>query len=76
MEDLTLIDPVRQAIVEQRLTAEDAWRAVVDKVVLAYRALEDAYMQERAVDMIDLGQRVVRQLAGVELTRIGSFELD
>ncbi len=68
LEDPILIDPVRQAIVEQRLSAEDAWQAVVDKVVATYRALEDAYMQERAVDMIDLGQRVLRQLTGIDLT--------
>ncbi|MBV8882883.1 MAG: phosphoenolpyruvate--protein phosphotransferase [Chroococcidiopsidaceae cyanobacterium CP_BM_RX_35] len=68
LEDPLLVNPARQAIVDDRLSAEDAWQAVVNKVVATYRTLEDPYMQERAVDMIDLGQRVLRQLAGVDPT--------
>jgi len=68
LKDPLLVEPARKAIVEERLSADDAWQAVINKVVTTYRTLEDPYMQERAVDMIDLGQWVLRQLAGIDPT--------
>ena len=64
LADPELINAVRQRIFEQRMTAEVAWQAVVDELVTAYRTLEDSYMQERATDVLDVGQRVQRLLTG------------
>ena len=64
LEDPALIEAVRARIFERRLNAEAAWATVVDELVTTYRALEDAYMQERAADVADVGQRVLRQLTG------------
>jgi phosphocarrier protein FPr len=64
LADPALLDPVRQHIFEQHQNAEAAWQAVVDELVAAYRKLEDAYMQQRANDVVDVGQRVLRSLAG------------
>ena len=62
LADPALIDAVCQRIFEQRMNAEVAWQAVVDELVTAYRTLEDSYMQERATDVVDVGQRVQRLL--------------
>ena len=64
LEDPALIEAVRARIFEQRLNAEAAWATVVDELVTTYRALEDAYMRERAADVADVGQRVLRHLTG------------
>lgn len=64
LEDPALNDAVHQRIFEQRMNAEVAWATVVDELVTAYRTLEDSYMQERAADVVDVGQRVLRLLAG------------
>jgi len=65
LADPALLDPVRQHIFEQHQNAEAAWQAVVDEMVAAYRKLEDVYMQQRANDVVDVGQRVLRSLGGI-----------
>ena len=64
LADPVLLAAVRQRIVEQRLNAEAAWQSVVDEVTHSYRILEDAYLQERVDDVVDVGQRVLRLLIG------------
>ncbi|MDZ8051006.1 MAG: phosphoenolpyruvate--protein phosphotransferase [Aulosira sp. ZfuVER01] len=64
LEDPVLLEAVRQRIYEQHLNAEVAWQAVVDEVASSYHKLEDAYLQERVEDVIDVGQRVLRLLTG------------
>ena len=75
---LMLQDPELQAQVQRLLfssdlgpeigpiTAEAAWRQVIEEVAAAYRRLDDAYLQARVVDVIDVGQRVLRRLTGIE----------
>ena len=64
LTDPALLEPVRQRILEQHQNAEFAWQSVVDEIVATYRQLEDAYMQARANDVVDVGQPVLLHLAG------------
>jgi multiphosphoryl transfer protein len=64
LEDPVLLDAVRDRIYQQHHNAEAAWQGVVDEVATSYRRLEDAYLQERVDDVVDVGQRVLRLLAG------------
>ncbi|BAZ29686.1 phosphoenolpyruvate-protein phosphotransferase [Cylindrospermum sp. NIES-4074] len=64
LQDPVLLEAVHQRIVEQRLNAEAAWQSVVNEVAHSYRILEDAYLQERVDDVVDVGQRVLRLLMG------------
>ena len=66
---LMLLDPHLTAVVEQRLTADQcnaewAWQAVVAAMVAQYESLNDAYLRQRAVDLRDVGDRVLRVLSG------------
>ncbi|OUL20115.1 phosphoenolpyruvate--protein phosphotransferase [Nostoc sp. RF31YmG] len=72
LEDPVLLEAVRQRIYEHHLNAEVAWQAVVDEVASSYHKLEDAYLQERVEDVVDVGQRVLRLLTG---TSVNSLEL-
>ncbi|MBW4561530.1 MAG: phosphoenolpyruvate--protein phosphotransferase [Mojavia pulchra JT2-VF2] len=72
LEDPILLQAVRQRIWEQHLNAEAAWQAVVDEVATSYHILEDSYLQERVEDVVDVGQRVLRLLAGKS---VNSLEL-
>ncbi|MDZ7962406.1 MAG: phosphoenolpyruvate--protein phosphotransferase [Aulosira sp. DedQUE10] len=72
LEDPVLLEAVRVRIYEQHLNAEAAWQAVVDEVAASYHRLEDTYLQERVEDIVDVGQRVLRLLAG---TSANSLEL-
>lgn len=64
LADPTLIESVQQRIFAQNQNAEFAWQSVIDELVTAYCTLEDPYMQERANDLIDVSQRVLRSLFG------------
>jgi phosphocarrier protein FPr len=66
---LMLLDPHLTAAVEKRLTADQcnaewAWQVVVAAMVAQYESLHDAYLRQRAVDLRDVGDRVLRVLSG------------
>ncbi len=67
LEDPTLLDSARKQIFDAKLNAEVAWQQAVDEVVQDLQALDDEYLRGRAVDMADVGQRVLRQMLAVEL---------
>lgn len=64
LEDPVLLEAAKERIFEHYINAEAAWQAVVDEVATSYRTLEDSYLQERVDDVVDVGQRVLRLLAG------------
>ncbi|MEH2264687.1 phosphoenolpyruvate--protein phosphotransferase [Nostoc sp.] len=64
LEDPVLLEAAYGRISDHHINAEAAWQAVVDEVATSYRTLEDSYLQERVDDVIDVGQRVLRLLAG------------
>ncbi|MFN6466019.1 MAG: phosphoenolpyruvate--protein phosphotransferase [Nostoc sp. DedVER02] len=64
LEDPVLLEAAYERISDHHINAEAAWQAVVDEVATSYRTLEDSYLQERVDDVVDVGQRVLRLLAG------------
>lgn len=64
LQDPTLLDATRLHLAEQMINAEAAWQHEIEKMAETYRGLDDAYMQARAADIGDVGQRVLRQLMG------------
>ncbi|MEH2228668.1 MAG: phosphoenolpyruvate--protein phosphotransferase [Nostoc sp.] len=64
LEDPVLLEAAHQRILDNHINAEAAWQTVVDEVATSYRALEDSYLQERVDDVVDVGRRVLRLLAG------------
>jgi phosphoenolpyruvate-protein phosphotransferase/dihydroxyacetone kinase phosphotransfer subunit len=65
LEDPTLIEVARQRIIEQAINAEAAWQTTVNDMVANYQGLENPYLQARAADVADVGERVLKVLAGV-----------
>lgn len=68
LADPVLLEGVHHRIREQQINAAAAWQAVINEVASSYRTLEDAYLQERVDDVVDVGQRVLRLLAGTVAT--------
>jgi phosphotransferase system enzyme I (PtsI) len=64
LDDPLFMGSVRALILDDCCTAEDA----VDRTVLAlaekFKALDDPRLRERATDVRDVGQRLIRNLAG------------
>ena len=63
LDDPDLFDRVRAEIADQRSAAE-AWQAAVDERATQLAGLSDALLAERATDVRDVGERVLRAMAG------------
>ena len=56
--DPTLDEGVRQKITLQSISAVQALELVVDEQAALFAVMEDAYLRERAADVLDVGQRL------------------
>ncbi|MBK8987222.1 MAG: phosphoenolpyruvate--protein phosphotransferase [Chloroflexi bacterium] len=66
LDDPDVLDAAQTRINRQKINAEAAWQQTISETAGRYRALEDAYMQARATDVEDVGQRVLGQLMAFE----------
>jgi len=66
LTDPLLLDRVREAVFERRQNAAAAWQATVQDVAETYRSLPDAYLQQRAADIIDVGNQLLVALTGTD----------
>ncbi len=53
-------------LIQEGLSAEYALRRVVEDYLAAFERIEDPYLQERALDVKDIGQRLLRILLGID----------
>lgn len=63
LADDELSAPAR-ARIAQGASAATAWRAALDEQIDDYRAADDEYFRARAIDLVDLRDRVLRLLTG------------
>lgn len=66
LADPDLLQAAEDHIGAQRINAEAAWQQAFHAAADRFRAMEDAYMQARAEDVLDVGRRVLGQLMGTE----------
>ena len=66
LDDVALTGPALRHI-DEGAGAGRAWRAAAREAAAAFRALDDPYMRERAVDVEDVGRRVLARLAGTQV---------
>jgi phosphoenolpyruvate-protein phosphotransferase/dihydroxyacetone kinase phosphotransfer subunit len=69
LDDAALLDPAQDAIAAGT-TADRAWSGAVGAVAAIYRGLEDPRLRERAVDVEDVGRRVLDALTGAPATPV------
>jgi len=65
LEDKTFSDRI-EAEIDAGYTAETAVKRVVDEYVRAFAGMTDHYLRDRALDVKDIGQRLLRNLLGLE----------
>ncbi|MGD2079155.1 MAG: phosphoenolpyruvate--protein phosphotransferase, partial [Chloroflexota bacterium] len=66
LQDPALLEAAEAIIRSDQINAESAWQQEIERTAAGYRALDDPYMQARAVDLMDVGQRVLSQLMDLE----------
>ncbi len=59
LKDPDLLQRVHNAIFEQHKNAALAWQTAITEIVATYQSLEDAYLQQRATDVQDVGRQVL-----------------
>ena len=65
LDDTALTGPALR-LIDEGAGAGRAWRSAVQEAAAAFRALDDPYLRERAVDVEDVGRRVLARLAGTD----------
>ena len=66
LEDKTLINKVEDSIKTRHQNAEYAYYAVVQTYCEAIRRMNDSYLAERATDIDDVAQRVIRNFSSAD----------
>src|SRR5215510_5004996 len=64
LEDEGLMAVLETEIRTRRINAEWAVRSVIDRLVEAYRQVNDAYLRERTSDLEDVAMRLLTILSG------------
>ncbi|MCT7952427.1 phosphoenolpyruvate--protein phosphotransferase [Ancylothrix sp. C2] len=66
LEDPILLETTRRLIFQDKYSAAAAWKTVIDETIYDYNSIKDPYFQARGADVVDVGERVLRLLTGVE----------
>lgn len=61
-------------IIREGEQAEIAVKRVVEKWVKKFKEMENEYMRERAIDVIDVGERILRLLLGIQTLRLSDLQ--
>ncbi|MDK2918142.1 MAG: phosphoenolpyruvate-protein phosphotransferase system enzyme [Candidatus Petromonas sp.] len=67
LEDPELISTTLNKIESEGLNAEYAFKEVIDQFISIFEAMDNEYMRERASDLRDVSNRVLRNLMGIKV---------
>ncbi len=74
LEDPELIGSAVNKIKEEKVNAEYAFKEVRDMFLSIFEAMDNEYMKERAVDIKDVSNRVLRHLLGIKFVDLSALE--
>jgi phosphocarrier protein FPr len=74
LDDPALLEPARRLVLEERCNAAAAWHRASEAMARDYRSLGDAYLRDRAGDILAVAGQVVAQLEGVARPALGLAE--
>jgi phosphoenolpyruvate-protein phosphotransferase len=64
LQDPDLLEATRFSIFNDCLNSAAAWDQAVKRIAASYRSLDDPYLKQRAIDVVDVGNQVLFALAG------------
>jgi phosphotransferase system enzyme I (PtsI) len=67
LHDEHMVDPTRRRIREEKVNAEWALRRTVEEIKTVFDAIEEDYFRERRSDIDFVGDRILRNLLGVDV---------
>ncbi|MGB9779892.1 phosphoenolpyruvate--protein phosphotransferase [Caldanaerobacter sp.] len=72
--DPELIEGVENMIKTELITADNAVNKVIEQNASVMESLNDEYLKERAVDLRDVGNRIIENLLGVKSVNLSDLE--
>lgn len=74
LDDPSLLDDVRSIMKKQSLNIEAAWNDAIESNAKEIEAVDDEYFKARAVDIRDVGRRVLRNLMRIADTDLSMLK--
>lgn len=74
LEDPELLSQVKNKIEKEQVNVEWALKEVADSIVMIFKSMDNEYMKERAFDIEDVTNRVMRIVLGIELTDLSNLD--
>ncbi|OPJ56825.1 phosphoenolpyruvate--protein phosphotransferase [Alkalithermobacter paradoxus] len=74
LEDPELIDATVNKIKEESVNAEYAFKEISDMFIGIFENMDNEYMKERAADIKDVSNRVLRTLLGIEVVDLSNLD--
>jgi len=73
LEDPVFIDEIKAKIKDDKITAENAASIVSQNYIMMFNNMEDEYMKERAADVKDVSDRIIKNILGIPIETLAEF---
>ncbi|KYO65245.1 phosphoenolpyruvate--protein phosphotransferase [Thermovenabulum gondwanense] len=73
LEDPVLFSEIEEKIKNEKLCAEFAVKTVIDGYIDIFSSMEDEYMRERAADIRDVGERIIKNILGIPIKSLSEL---
>ena len=74
LEDPELIDSAKAKIKDEQVNADYALKEIRDMFIGMFESMDNEYMRERAADIKDVTNRIIRHLLGVKIVDLAALE--
>ncbi|MCG8539012.1 MAG: phosphoenolpyruvate--protein phosphotransferase [Clostridia bacterium] len=74
LEDPELMSSTINRIESEKLNVEYAFKQIIDQFVSVFEAMDNEYMKERASDIRDVSDRVLRKLLGIKVVDLSVLD--
>lgn len=73
LDDPMFMDEIREKIKSERITVENAISQVAKKYVDMFNSMEDEYLKERAADIKDVSERLIKNVLGIPIQSLADL---
>ncbi|ABR47465.1 phosphoenolpyruvate-protein phosphotransferase [Alkaliphilus metalliredigens QYMF] len=73
LDDPELINQVKDKITNEKVSAEYAVNEVINSFITLFEGMDNEYMKERAADIRDVGNRILKNLLNVEIINLATL---
>ena len=73
LEDVELIDPIKNLIMEEKVNAQFAVQTVATSIIIMFNGMDNEYLKERALDIYDVKRRIIAHLNGQPIVDLSTL---